>query len=485
MTTVREKLKEAFAERILILDGAMGSMIQSYRTPSGEADGSGKALNEADFRGERFALHNINLKGCNDILCLTKPEVISCIHEAYLEAGADIIETCSLNSTAVSLKDYGLAELAQEISRAASALARKAADKFSTPDKPRFVAGSIGPTARSAFFTQDMDHPEKRQISWDELEAAYYENARGLIEGGADFLLIETVYDSLNAKAALFAIKRLSDELALDIPVMVSATVSESGRMLTGQTPEAFCTSMLHSDPLALGLNCSFGAEALKAPLQKLSAFAPCPVLFYPNAGLPDREGRYSDTPEIMARAAEACMKDRLVNIIGGCCGSTPAHIAAIAATAKNYKPRPIPAEYNKTILCGTHVFEIKNGGIANSFDTAVPWQSAVDSGDYEEAVEIARNQKEKGLSVLPVCPDTAADPVSAVKSFIFLASAFSETAELPLLIKSSRWDVVEEGLKCFQGRGLVQYTPIGASQLQEDYMKKIDLIRSYGAVPV
>jgi 5-methyltetrahydrofolate--homocysteine methyltransferase len=414
---------------------------------------------------------------------LTKPEVISSIHEAYLEAGADIIETCSLNATAVSLKDYGLGDLAREISKSAAAVARKAADKFSTPEKPRFVAGSIGPTAKSAFFTQDIDHPEKRQISWDELEAAYYENAKGLIEGGVDFLLIETVYDSLNAKAALSAIKRLSDELARDIPAMVSATVSESGRMLTGQTPEAFCASMLHSDPLALGLNCSFGAEALKAPLQKLSTFAPCPVLFYPNAGLPDREGGYSDTPEIMARAAEAYMKGELVNIIGGCCGSTPAHIAAIAAIAKNCKPRPI-RQRTKTILCGTQVFEIENETIAKSFDTAIPWQSALDSGDYEEAVEIARDHKE-GFIVLPVCTDRAADPVSAVKNFMFLASAFSETAELPVFIKSSRWDVIEAGLKCLHGRGSAQYTPAEISQLQEDYRKKIDIIRSYGAVPI
>jgi 5-methyltetrahydrofolate--homocysteine methyltransferase len=474
--TVRDTLKKAFAERILILDGAMGSMIQNYRTPSKDADGSGRALDEADFRGERFAHHGKNLKGCNDILCLTKPEVISSIHEAYLEAGADIIETCSLNATAVSLNDYGLGTLAMEISKAAATVARKAADKFSTPDKPRFVAGSIGPTAKSAFFTQDIDHPEERQISWDELVAAYYENARGLIEGGADFLLIETVYDSLNAKAALFAIKRLSNELALDIPAMVSATVSESGRMLTGQTPEAFCAAMRHSDPLALGLNCSFGAEGLKVPLQKLSAFDPCPVLFYPNAGLPDREGHYSDTPEIMARATEACIKDGLVNIIGGCCGSTPAHIAAIAAIAKNYKPRLISGQHTKTVLCGTKVSEINNEAIASSFNTAVPWQSALDSGDYEEAVEIARDQKENGLSMLPVCPDTTADPVSAVKNFIYLASAFSETAALPVVIKSSRWNVIEAGLKCLHGRGAVQY-------ISPEHNKKIDLIRAYGAM--
>jgi 5-methyltetrahydrofolate--homocysteine methyltransferase len=382
-----------------------------------------------------------------------------------------------LNATAVSLKDYGLEDMASEISRAAASLARKAADKFSTPDKPRFVAGSIGPTAKSAFFTPDIDHPEIRQISWDELEAAYYENAKGLIEGGADFLLIETVYDSLNAKAALFAIKRLSADLGRDIPAMVSITVSESGRMLTGQTPEAFCASMLHSDPLALGLNCSFGAEALKAPLQKLSAFAPCPVLFYPNAGLPDREGHYSDTPEIMAHAAEAYMKDGLINIIGGCCGSTPAHIAAIAAMAKNYKPRLIPDQHKKTILGGTQVLEIENTAIANTAFSELPWQSALNNGDYEEAVEIAREHKE-GLKILAVCPDHAPDPLELLKDFIFLASVFSDLAELPILIESSRWDLIEAGLKCLHGRGAVKFI---ASP--EACGEKRDIIHAYGAV--
>jgi 5-methyltetrahydrofolate--homocysteine methyltransferase len=455
----RKKLSEAAAQRILILDGAMGSMIMAFRSPEG------KPLSEEDFQGARFAQHHKKVKGCNDLLCLTKPELIAGIHEAYLDAGADIITTCSFNSSSVSLKDFGLESLSREISAAAAALARKAADKFSSSEKPRFVAGSLGPTAKSVAFTPDMDRPWERQISWDDLEAAYYENAKGLVEGGVDFLLIETVFDSLNAKAALSAVKRLSRELDRDIPAMVSATISEGDRLLTSQTSDAFFASMLPAEPWALSLNCSFGVEKLKAPLEKLSAFAPCLVGFYPNAGLPDREGLYRDTPEIMAAAAETCMKEGLVNIIGGCCGATPAHIAAIAKKAQIHKPRIIPAApRNKTLLAGTETVEIDDEDLAGLKDAVRPWQSALDEGDYEEAIEIAREEAEKSgctedsLKILVINTDKAPDPVKTMRSFIFLASAFSDLAKLPILIESASRDVIEGGLKCFQGRGLVSY---------------------------
>ncbi|MCL2478549.1 MAG: homocysteine S-methyltransferase family protein [Treponema sp.] len=478
---VREKINAIAAERILILDGAMGSMIQAWRSPDG------KPLNDADFRGERFAHHKKPLLGCNDVLCLTKPEVITGIHEAYLQAGADIIETCSLNATSVGLKDYGLEDLAGEISRAAASLARKAADRFSAPDRPRFVAGSIGPTPKSLVFTPDMDNPGKRQITWDELEAAYYVNARGLVEGGADFLLIETIYDGLNAKAALAAVMRLSAEMGRDIPAMVSATVTESGRLLTGQTANAFCASMLHARPLALGLNCSFGIDGLRPPLEKISAFAPCPVIFYPNAGLPDATAHYSDTPEIMASAAELCMKDRLVNIIGGCCGSTPAHIAAIAAAAYGHKPRVIPAESgNKVFLAGTQLAEADNDyllTVSNKLSSINPWQNALDSGDYEEAINIARDHPLKQNEILAVNTDKAADPVNTLRNFIFLAAAYSDLAVHPILIESGSWDTIAEGLKCFQGRGLVRYT--GQSCDAAETARRYEALRIYGALPL
>ncbi|MDR1898915.1 MAG: homocysteine S-methyltransferase family protein, partial [Treponema sp.] len=316
----RETLNAIASDRLLILDGAMGSMIQ------------GLHLGEGDFRGSRFASHPTPLLGCNDLLCLTRPEAIRGIHEAYLEAGADIIETCSFNSTALSLGDFGIGELAYEISAAAARLARLAADAFSTPDKRRFVAGSIGPTAKSASISPDIDDPEKRSVYWDELEAAYYDNARGLLDGGADILLIETVFDTLNAKAAIFAAKRLMEERSIEVPLWISATVNDSaGRLLSGQTIEAFCVSVLHAEPWALGLNCSFGAEKLLAHIRNLAGFVPCLVSAHPNAGMPNEEGRYDESPETMAGLIEAYLRPGLVNIIGGCCGTTPAHIAAIA----------------------------------------------------------------------------------------------------------------------------------------------------------
>ena len=498
--SVREKLNAAMAERILILDGAMGSMVQAYRFQD-----TGRPPCEQDYRGQRFANHTKPLAGCNDVLCLTKPEIIIGIHEAYLDAGADIIETCSLNSTSAELLNFGLEGLAYEISRASAQLARKAVYKFSTSDKPRFAAGSMGPTAKSAAITRDVDNPQIRQITWDVMEAAYYDNARGLVDGGADFLLIETVYDTLNAKAAVHAIQRLGRESGRDIPIVVSATFTETGRIYTGQTPEAFCVSMLHANPLALGLNCSFGADKLQKPLGQISAFAGCPVCFYPNAGFPDAHGHYTDSPETMAAAAELCMKDRLVNIIGGCCGSTPAHISAIAAKARNYGPRPFQKvngnfttnhtnntnntnnksttnntnninagkRMSKNYLCGTQVLQFDDLRLQ-----PVPWQAALDRGDFEEAVNIAREAVSadagKQIKVLAVNADRAPDPLNTLRNFIFLTMAYSDLAVFPVLIESSSRDLIVEGLKCIQGRGIVRYTGASAtdeiSRIAEEY---------------
>ena len=437
--SIRDKLNQIIAERILILDGAMGSMLQAYRS-----------------------------SGCNDQLCLTKPDIISSIHEAYLEAGADIIETCSFNATPISLRELNHQNLtedsAREISAAAASLARKAADKFSTPQKPCFVAGSMGPTGKSLSFTPDLDNPSIRQISWEEMEGAYYENARGLIEGGADILLIETVFDSLNAKAAFSAIKQLSKELGQDLPVMVSATVSETGHLLTGQTIEAFCVAMLEYEPLAIGLNCSFGPDLLKGPLERLSSYASCPVIFYPNAGLPDSHGHYLDTPQTMALAAETCMQAGHVNIIGGCCGSTPDHIAALAEKARNHKPRSIPSPHTKTLLSGTQVLEIDDlDSFIKTQAKEHPWQAAgqasmqttLDQGNYEDAIDIARDMAEKGLKILKINPDKSPQPLKTLESFIFMSAGFSDLAKLPILIESSSMDIIDKGLKIFQGKGL------------------------------
>ncbi|MDR2618750.1 MAG: homocysteine S-methyltransferase family protein [Treponema sp.] len=463
--TTRERLNDAAAGRILILDGAMGSLIQAWRSPEGQP------LGEDDFRGSRFSGHKTPLLGCNDLLCLSRPDVISGIHEAYLEAGADIIETCSFNSTAVSLAGFGIGDLAYEVSAAAAGLARKAADRYSSAEKPRFVAGSMGPTAKSASITSDMDRPGSRAVTWDELEAAYYDNARGLIEGGADLLAVETVFDSLNAKAALFAINRLAVERGADIPVMVSATISESGRLLTGQRIESFCEAVIHAKPWAVGLNCSFGAEAIRPFAAELVACAPVLTVVYPNAGLPDRQGVYSETPEIMAGHIEACLKEGFLNIVGGCCGSTPAHIAAIAARAKDCRPRKPPVVSRAGAAAA---------GIPGA-DRA--FQESVDAGNYEDAVETARDLAAQGVKGLSLKPGKAPDPAAFVRDFIFLGNCFPAVVELPLYIESSGWAVLETALKCLQTRSFVRYS--GAPEESAEYREKARLIRAYGGEPV
>ncbi|MDR0451589.1 MAG: homocysteine S-methyltransferase family protein, partial [Treponema sp.] len=431
-----ERLDRIAAGRILVLDGAMGTMIQAYRLPSGEA------LSEADFRGSRFANHPVNLKNFSDVLCLTRPEVISSIHEAYLEAGADIIETCSLNATAVSLSDYGLADLAYEISVAAAAVARKAADRFSTREKPRFVAGSIGPSSKSGSMSPYIDDPGRRAIGWDELEAAFYDNARGLLDGGADILLIETIFDTLNAKAAIAAVRRLESERQAAVPLMISATVSNAaGRVLSGQTMEAFYASVRHAEPWSVGLNCSFGAEKLIAPVRRLSEAAPCLVSAYPNAGLPNQLGCYDETPETMCRHLEEYMREGLANILGGCCGSTPAHIAAIAAAAGAYKPRRVPAARRETVFAGYEALRVGGTAARGGFPFVLVGERANVAGcrkfldfiraeDYDAALGIIQEMIEQGAAVINIgMDDPLLDAGAVMPRFLNLALADPEIA--------------------------------------------------------
>jgi 5-methyltetrahydrofolate--homocysteine methyltransferase len=489
--TTRETLDAIAAERIIILDGAMGSMIQTFN------------LTEADFRGGRFASHGTALLGCNDLLCLTKPGVIRSIHEAYLAAGVDIIETCSFNSTSVSLGDYGIAGLAYEISRAASELAREAADKFSTPEKPRFVAGSMGPTAKSAGFSPDMNDPGKRGVTWDELEAAYYDNARGLLDGGADILLIETVFDTLNAKAAIFAIGRLLEERARPssaprpssalaaFPLMISATVSDaSGRLLSGQTVEAFRISVSHAVPWAVGLNCSFGAENLKPRVAGLAAAAPCLISAHPNAGLPNRFGAYDETPESMASQLEAYMREGLVNILGGCCGSTPDHIAAIAAKARGYAPRAVPVREPQTVLAGLEPLPVKRerGFTAAGEQTNVAgsrkFLRLIREEKYRESLIMVREMIDRGASILNIgMDDPFLDARTVMIRFLNLALSDPDIARVPLMIDSSRWEVIEGALKCIQGKSLVN--SISLKEGAEELLRKSRLARRYGAAVV
>jgi 5-methyltetrahydrofolate--homocysteine methyltransferase len=341
-------LKREAKRRILILDGAMGTMIQRYK------------LDEAGYRGARFKDHKHDVKGDNDLLVLSQPKIISEIHNAYVEAGADIIETNTFNSQAISQADYGLEDIAEEMNVAAAKLAREAADAWTkkTPAKPRFVAGAIGPTNRTASISPDVNNPGFRNVSFDALVGAYATQTRGLIAGGVDTILIETVVDTLNAKAAGFAVEQVFDEMGVELPIMISGTITDlSGRNLSGQTPEAFWYSMQHLEPFSIGLNCSFGAEQLRPSVADIAAAADTLVSVYPNAGLPNEMGGYDESPEFMAGLLEEWAKDGLINIVGGCCGTTPDHIRAIAAAVSKYPPRHVPEVAHKMRLSGLEPF--------------------------------------------------------------------------------------------------------------------------------
>jgi 5-methyltetrahydrofolate--homocysteine methyltransferase len=343
-----EALKRAAKERILILDGAMGTMIQRYK------------LDEAGYRGTRFKKHNHDLKGNNDLLVLTQPKIISEIHNAYLEAGADILETNTFNAQSISQSDYGLESIAQELNIAAAKLAREAADAWSakTRDKPRFVAGAIGPTNRTASISPDVNNPGFRNVSFDALVDAYSTQASGLVQGGVDAILIETIFDTLNAKAAGFAVEQVFDALGVELPIMLSDTITDlSGRNLSGQTPEAFWYSLKHLRPFSVGLNCSFGAEQLRPSVDEISHVADTLVSVYPNAGLPNEMGEYDETPGHMAGLLEEWARDGLINIVGGCCGTTPEHIRAIAEAVAKYPPRRVPEVEHKMRLSGLEPF--------------------------------------------------------------------------------------------------------------------------------
>ncbi|MDR2393901.1 MAG: methionine synthase [Treponema sp.] len=473
-----EQLTALASQRILILDGAMGSLIQGYH------------LTEADFRGSRFASHETDLAGCNDLLCLTKPELISAIHHAYLEAGADIIETCSFNATAVSLADYGIGDLAYEISAAAASVARNAADRASTADKPRFVAGSMGPTAKSASISPDINDPGKRGISWDELEAAYYDNARGLVDGGADMLLIETIFDTLNAKAAIFAVSRLMEERGLALPLMISATISDAaGRLLSGQTLRAFCVSVLHAQPWSIGLNCSFGAERLKAYSKELAALVPCLTSVHPNAGMPNEFGAYDDSPESMTACLETYMQAGLVNILGGCCGTTPAHIAAMAVKARSYPPRAIPQIPRKTVFAGLEPLEVGPQGLMKigertNVSGSHQFLKLIQQEAFPQALRVARSMIAKGAHSINISmDDPLLDAKTSLTRFLTLALSDPDIARVPIMLDSSRWEVLETGLKLLQGKGLVN--SLSLKDGEGEFLRKSRLARRYGAAVV
>jgi len=470
--TVREKLNSIAQERVLILDGAMGSVIQSFN------------LGEKDFRGERFANHPSQLGGCNDLLCLTKPDLIASIHDSYLKAGADIIETCSFNSTSISLSGYGLGDLAYEISAAAAKAARESADRFSANGSPRFVAGSIGPTSKGASIYSDVNNPHKRDTCWDELEAAYYDNARGLLDGGADILLVETVFDTVNAKAALFAISRLLKERNIDTPVIISASVSgESGRLLSGQTIEAFCNSVLHANPWAIGLNCSLNSQKLLPFVRRISEAAPCHVIAYPNAGLPDSKGNYNETPEMFSNYIEKYLQEGLVNIIGSCCGSSPSHTALIAKKAVQHKPRKISAVSDKTVFSGLETINIADNEMqlnpSADDEASKDFLRLLNEGNHEDAADEARDMVDNGAKYINI----KTDDEKTISAFLDFALMNPYAAKVPFFINSSNMNVIITALKRLQGKCLAG--PITLKDGEAELINKAELIRLYGAVPV
>jgi 5-methyltetrahydrofolate--homocysteine methyltransferase len=473
------ELREQLAQRILILDGAMGTMVQRH------------GLVEGDYRGSRFAAHGKDLKGNNDLLCITRPDVIGGIHAEYLAAGADIIETNSFNATRVSQAEYGLADLAFELNVAAARLARETADKFSTADKPRFVAGVLGPTSRTASLSPDVNDPGARNITFDALVADYVDAARGLTEGGADILLVETVFDTLNAKAALFAIEKFFDEAGRRWPVMISGTITDaSGRTLSGQTAEAFWNSLRHAKPLSFGLNCALGASELRQHVEELSRLCDCFISAHPNAGLPNAFGGYDETPQALADEIREWGATGIINIAGGCCGTTPDHIRAIAQALAGMKPRAIPQIERKLRLAGLEAFNIGddslfvNVGERTNVTGSKAFARMILEGRFDDALVVARQQVENGAQVVDINMDEAMlDSQAAMVRFLHLVGSEPDICKVPLMLDSSKWDVIEAGLKCIQGKGIVN--SISMKEGEAKFLEQARLARRYGAAVI
>ena len=475
-----EQLTRLLAERVLVLDGAMGTMIQRYK------------LEEADYRGERFADWHRDLKGNNDLLVLSQPQIIREIHRQYLEAGADLIETNTFNAQVISLADYGMESLAYEMNFAAATLAREAADEVAAATgKPRFVAGALGPTNRTASISPDVNDPGFRNVSYEELVDAYLEQANALIDGGSDILLIETIFDTLNAKAAIFACERLFEQRGRRWPVMISGTITDaSGRTLSGQVTEAFWASVRHARPLSVGLNCALGGRDMRPYIAELSRLADCHVSCYPNAGLPNAFGEYDEMPEDTAGIIREFTEAGLVNIVGGCCGTSPAHIGAMANAVAGLAPRE-PVEHNGiTKLSGleplnlTSAIRFVNVGERTNVTGSAKFRDLIKAGDYATALNIARQQVESGAQVVDVNMDEGMlDGVAAMERFLKLIAAEPDISRVPVMIDSSKWEVIEAGLKCVQGKPIVN--SISMKEGEEKFVREAKLCRQYGAAVV
>jgi 5-methyltetrahydrofolate--homocysteine methyltransferase len=475
------ELKNLLAQRILVLDGAMGTMIQRH------------GLQEADYRGSRFADYAHDLKGNNDLLLLTRPDLIRRIHAEYLAAGADIIETNTFNSTAVSQADYKLESIVYELNVAGAQLAREVCDEFTArdPQKPRFVAGVLGPTSRTASISPDVNDPGYRNTSFDALVDTYTEAIRGLCDGGTDILLVETVFDTLNAKAALFAIEQYFETVGRRWPVMVSGTITDaSGRTLSGQTAEAFWDSLSHIRPLSFGLNCALGASELRQYVEELARVCDCFVSAHPNAGLPNAFGGYDETPQQLADEIVDWAKHSFVNIVGGCCGTTPEHIAAIAQGVADLKPRAIPAVEKKLRLSGLEAFNVGqdslfvNVGERTNVTGSKAFARMILEGRFDDALAVARQQVENGAQVIDINMDEAMlDSSAAMDRFLKLIASEPDISRVPIMIDSSKWSVIETGLKCIQGKGIVN--SISMKEGEAEFLRQARLARRYGAAVV
>jgi len=464
-----------------MIDGAMGTMIQPYK------------LTEEDYRGEQFRDHPKSLKGNNDLLSITRPDIIKAIHRAYFEAGADISLTNTFSGTSIAQADYGLEPFTYDLNYQAALLAAEVSEEFTrkNPEKPRYVAGSMGPTNKTASLSPNVNDPGFRAITFDELKDAYKEQARGLIEGGVDVLMLETVFDTLNAKAALFGIEELFETLGKRIPLMVSGTITDaSGRTLSGQTTEAFWYSISHFDLLSVGLNCALGAEMMRPYIQELSRIANIPVSLHPNAGLPNEFGEYDESPEYMASVLADFAAEGFLNLVGGCCGTTPEHIRTIAEKITGYKPREIPNKNHYLHLSGLEPLTIRpetnfvNIGERTNVAGSRKFARLITEYKFDEALEIAREQVQNGAQIIDINMDEGLlDSENIMTRFLNLISSEPDISSVPMMVDSSKWSVLEAGLKCMQGKGVVN--SISLKEGEKTFLHQAKLVRRYGAAVV
>ena len=479
-SSTAQKFRALARERILVLDGAMGTMIQRLE------------LDEAAFRGERFKDFHRDVRGNNDLLILTQPQAIEDIHYEYLKAGADIVETNTFSSTSIAQADYDMSDLAYELNREGARLARNAANRAEAEDgKPRFVAGALGPTNRTASISPDVANPGYRAVTFNNLRAAYGEQINGLLDGGADILLVETIFDTLNAKAALYAISEICEERGIDVPVMISGTITDkSGRLLSGQLPEAFWYSVQHAQPLTIGFNCALGAEDLRAHIADLGRIADTLVCAYPNAGLPNEFGQYDETPEFMAKLVGEFARDGLVNVVGGCCGTTPDHIRAIAEAVAPHKPRVVPTIEPRLRLSGLEPFVLTsdipfvNVGERTNVTGSARFRKLIKEGDYTAALQVARDQVANGAQVIDVNMDEGLlDSKQAMIDFLNLVASEPDIARVPVMVDSSKFEVIEAGLQCIQGKPIVN--SISMKEGEEKFLAEAAIARRHGAAVV